>query len=226
MELLKESESFPRYKFQLFDRAVESPHTASVYVSSPEQRQLQSSEDVYGGRHHRDVRIATPHLRKASTKVQRAVNEEVQKRIRTCYPGQKKLKYQSSKEWAPNAAFVNCYNGPSENVGFHSDELGRLGPRAIIGSLSLGVEREFRVRRIVARDSTEDLDGSNSAMSDKGYHLSEPEREKRASDARADAQGQISIHLTHNSLLVMHANMQEVSNKLDLLLVNCGLGLY
>jgi hypothetical protein len=44
------------------------------------------------------------------------------------------------------------------------------------------------VRRVVHRDSAK-------------------EKEKYAS--RADTEGQISIHLPHNSLLVMHAEMQE-----------------
>ena len=200
VELLKESESFSRYRFQLFDRTVESPHTASLYVASPEERLQQSSDYVYGGRHRKDVRDLTPQMQKISTRVQHAVNEEVKTRIRTHYPGQKKLNFQSSKEWVPNAAFVNCYNGPAESVGYHSDELSYVGPRAIIGSLSLGVEREFRVRRIVARDARQSGDNDNEQV----------QRERRrASDARADEEGQISIHLPHNSLLVMHAEMQE-----------------
>jgi len=113
------------------------------------------------------------------------VNKEIQHRIKTRYPGGKKLRYQSPEPWTPNAAFVNCYNGPQESVGYHSDHLTYLGPRAVIGSLSLGVAREFRVRRIVPKDG-----GSN--LTD------DP-----------DAQGQISIHLPHNSLLIMHAEMQE-----------------
>ena len=51
----------------------------------------------------------------------------------------------------------------------------------MIGSLSLGVAREFRVRKIVPQVTA----------------------------AAADEQGQIAIHLPHNSLLVMHAEMQE-----------------
>ena len=127
-------------------------------------------------------------MRIVSAKVQPAVNEEIAKRIRHHYPDGKKLKYQSPHDWIPNAAFVNCYRGGSESVGYHCDQLTYLGPRAIIGSLSLGVAREFRVRKIVARDDEEPA-GSK--------------------DQRADAEGQISIHLPHNSLLVMHAEMQE-----------------
>lgn len=121
-------------------------------------------------------------MRAVSGTVQRAVNAEIANRIATRYPGGRKLRFQSPREWMPNAAFVNCYDGPAEGVGFHSDELTYLGPRAVIGSLSLGVEREFRVRRIVP------LDGDDEGDAD---------------------QGQIAIHLPHNSLLVMHAEMQE-----------------
>lgn len=125
-------------------------------------------------------------MRKISPKVQDAVNTEVATRIRT-YPNGEKLKYQSPDAWKPNAAFVNCYNGGSESVGYHSDQLTYLGPRAIIGSISLGVAREFRVRQIIPQEADS----------------------KEKSKEPSDAEGQIAIHLPHNSLLVMHAEMQE-----------------
>ncbi|ODM16348.1 hypothetical protein SI65_08348 [Aspergillus cristatus] len=195
-ELLHESPHFSRHKFQLFERTVQSPHSASVYVSTPEEYRQQTSEYTYGGTYRSNVRQITPHMRDVSVKVQDAVNEEIRRRIRDVYPGGEKLRYQSPKTWRPNAAFVNCYDGPAESVGFHSDELTYLGPRAVIGSLSLGVEREFRVRRVVADDDDGDDDSDTTAQ-------------KQKQNARADAQGQISIHLPHNSLLVMHAEMQE-----------------
>ena len=55
--------------------------------------------------------------------MQEAVNREVQQRIKTRYPGGKKLKYQSPHAWVPNSAFVNCYKGAQESVGWHSDQL-------------------------------------------------------------------------------------------------------
>jgi hypothetical protein len=130
-------------------------------------------------------------MRKVSPKVQEAVNSEIATRIKTQYPNGKKLKCQSPDPWRPNAAFVNCYNGGAESVGYHSDQLTYLGPRAVIGSISLGVAREFRVRRIVpqAQDDSEE--------------------KKKKTQEDADAAGQIAIHLPHNSLLVMHAEMQE-----------------
>ena len=127
-------------------------------------------------------------MRDVSSNVQHAVNNEIAIRIKYHYPDGKKLKYQSPHEWIPNAAFVNCYQGGSQSVGYHADQLTYLGPRAVIGSLSLGVAREFRVRKIVARDDEERADSKNQ---------------------RADAEGQIAIHLPHNSFLVMHAEMQE-----------------
>jgi hypothetical protein len=79
----------------------------------------------------------------------------------------------------------------------HSDQLTYLGPRPIIGSLSLGVTREFRVRRIVPQDDdSSPTPNSNSNPNNKN-------------NPNPDLAGQISLHLPHNSLLVMHADMQE-----------------
>ncbi|KAJ5091230.1 hypothetical protein NUU61_006100 [Penicillium alfredii] len=211
VELLEESQHFSRYEFQLFNRTVQSPHTACVYVSTLEEYRQQTSEYTYGGTYRSNVRQATTELRSVSRKVQQTVNAEIQKRICEVYPGGKKLKYQSPKEWRPNAAFVNCYDGPAESVGFHSDELTYLGPHPVIGSLSLGVEREFRVRRVVAQDEDDktDKDGKSILEQKDSPSKSRSREHHNASAARADAQGQISIHLPHNSLLVMHAEMQE-----------------
>lgn len=138
-------------------------------------------------------------MRIASARVQERVNEEIRHRIRSIYPDGKKLRFQSPREWVPNAAFVNCYNGPTESVGWHSDELTYLGPRAVIGSLSLGVEREFRVRRVVPTTINQDDEDDEAGV---GVGSG-------PGPAVGDTQGQISIHLPHNSLLVMHAEMQE-----------------
>ncbi|ORY12592.1 hypothetical protein BCR34DRAFT_624226 [Clohesyomyces aquaticus] len=183
LELLEESPSYQKLEFKLFEKVVKSPHTFCFYVDNWEEK----TEYIYDGRKVEDVRLTTPGMRKASRPVEEAVNQEIQRRVRDFYPSGKKLKNQSADRWTPNTAFVNCYDGPHESVGYHSDQLTYLGPRAVIGSLSLGVAREFRVRKIYAEDG-----------------------ELRKDDGSlADAQGQISIHLPHNSLLVMHAEMQE-----------------
>lgn len=186
-ELLKEAPSFERMTFKLFDNVVQSPHTACFYVHSHEEVQSQKTEYLYNGALLTDVRELTPHMRRVSPIVEKAVNVEIQKRIKDHYPNGEKLKHQSPHPWKPNAAFVNCYDGGAESVGYHSDQLTYLGPRAIIGSISLGVAREFRVRRVIPQE--------------------EDKKEKSKEDI--DAQGQIAIHLPHNSLLVMHAEMQE-----------------
>ena len=188
-ELLEEVPSYQKATFKLFEREVSSPHTMAFYVDTLEEARAQTTDYVYNGSRLKDVRRTLPEMRHVSALVREAVNLEIQRRIRDHYPEGKKLKYQSPNEWVPNASFVNCYDGPAENVGYHSDQLTYIGPRAIIGSLSLGVAREFRVRRIVPRDdSSRPTDGDLT---------------------RADAEGQIAIHLPHNSLLVMHAEMQE-----------------
>ncbi|KAL7818851.1 hypothetical protein V8C44DRAFT_347423 [Trichoderma aethiopicum] len=184
-ELLHEAESFEKITFKLFDNIVSSPHTSCLFLESYEEIQEQKHDYYYNGGMLNDVRKLTPTLAKVKPIVQETVNEQIQIRIKTRYPGGKKLRHQPSKPWVPNAAFVNCYAGAQQSVGWHSDHLTYLGPRAVIGSISLGVAREFRVRKILPRDA----------------------ETKRPDDL--DGEGQISIHLPHNSLLVMHAEMQE-----------------
>ncbi|KAK1476814.1 GRF zinc finger [Colletotrichum cuscutae] len=192
-ELMTEAKSFEKnVTFKLFDNVVASPHTSSFYVESYDEIQTQKTDYLYNGAKLSDIRRITPQLIKVKPKVAEAVNEEIQTRIKTRYPEGKKLRYQSPNPWAPNMAFVNCYDGPQENVGWHSDQLTYLGPRAVIGSVSLGVAREFRVRRIIPKDGGGENGNSTTTTAED-----------------ADAEGQISIHLPHNSLLIMHAEMQE-----------------
>ncbi|KAF4551488.1 Hypothetical protein D9617_13g099880 [Elsinoe fawcettii] len=186
-ELLEEAPTYWKGEFQLFDRTVVSPHTFCFYVTDEKAADEQRKDYYYQGAEVPDVRTLRPEMRKVRGPVEEAVNKEIQRRIRDFYPGGKKLRYQNPKPFDANCAFVNVYSGGAENVGYHADQLTYLGPRAVIGSLSLGVAREFRVRRIVPRDKDD----------------------KVADDAAADTQGQIAIHLPHNSLLVMHAEMQE-----------------
>ncbi|KAI9786543.1 MAG: hypothetical protein M1816_007867 [Peltula sp. TS41687] len=199
-ELLDEVPTFKSATFKLFDNYVQSPHTACFYVQSVDEQRRQKTEYLYNGAYLTDVRQITPYMRQVSSKVEAAVNREIVCRIRTHYPGGKKLKYQSPKEWIPNAAFVNCYAGGNESVGYHSDQLTYLGPRAVIGSLSLGVTREFRVRKVIPREEKDDADSAGDP------HKTPQDHEDHH---RADMEGQIAIHLPHNSLLVMHAEMQE-----------------
>ena len=189
-ELLAEVPSYESISFKIFDQVVKSPHTACFYVDSLSDLARQRSEYYYNGNDLGDIRQILPVMRQVSTLVRNAVNLEIATRIQDFYPEGKKLKYQSPQTWQPNAAFVNCYDGGAQHVGYHSDQLSYLGPRAVIGSLSLGVEREFRVRKIVPKD--DDDSRGDAAVS-----------------ASADVSGQIAIHLPHNSLLVMHAEMQE-----------------
>ncbi|KAK5998505.1 DNA oxidative demethylase ALKBH2 [Cladobotryum mycophilum] len=184
-ELLDEAKSFEKITFKLFDNIVSSPHTSSFYVETYDDVKTQQTDYFYNGGMLTDVRRITPMLTRVKPLVQGTVNEEIQHRIKTRYPGGRKLKHQSPKPWVPNAAFVNCYAGAQQSVGWHSDQLTYLGPRAVIGSISLGVAREFRVRKVLPKDADT----------------------RRPEDS--DEEGQVSIHLPHNSLLVMHAEMQE-----------------
>lgn len=194
-ELLPETKTFTSATFRLFERVVQSPHTASFYVNSLADAADQKASYLYNGSTLSDVREILPIMRKVSLLVEKAVNEEIIKRIKS-YPGGVKLKHQPHGPWKPNAAFVNCYDGAQQHVGYHTDQLTYLGPHPVIGSLSLGVQREFRIRRSVPPADLTGLDPDS------------PEA-KRLRDEVADLQGQISLPLPHNSLLIMHAEMQE-----------------
>ncbi|PVH94236.1 GRF zinc finger domain-containing protein [Periconia macrospinosa] len=187
-ELIADAHSYSSLEFKLFDKVVSSPHTFGFYVNSLAEAEKQKTEYIYDGRKVTDVRQSLPEMLKACPEVEDAVNREIQRRIKDFYPDGKKLKYQDPRPWKANTAFVNCYDGPKECVGYHADQLTYLGPRAVIGSLSLGVAREFRVRKVLPREN---------------------EQHRKEDGSVADAQGQISIHLPHNSLLIMHAEMQE-----------------
>ncbi len=164
-----------------FDKVVQSPHTVRLYVDSYDDVNDHNNAYTYNGGIVNNIAKTPEQMRKVSDLVATAVNNEIIRRMGEKQPNGQRLKFQSQEQWKPNASFVNCYTGGEEGVGWHSDHLTYLGPRAVIGSLSLGVAREFRVRKIVPQ-----VDPSS-----------------------ADEQGQIAIHLPHNSLLVMHAEMQE-----------------
>ncbi|RVX70852.1 hypothetical protein B0A52_06008 [Exophiala mesophila] len=218
-ELLAESTSYSSISFKIFDNVVKSPHTACFYVDNPIDRARQRTEYYYNGNDLLDVRETLPTTRQVSDLVRIAVNKEIETRIRDFYPDGKKLRFQTDKEWQPNAAFVNCYDGGAQHVGYHSDQLTYLGPRAVIGSLSLGVAREFRVRRIVPKDQSRDDDDDDenhpptaataTAATAADGDVDDVNVSQKSKTTAADLQGQISIHLPHNSLLVMHAEMQE-----------------
>ena len=59
----------------------------------------------------------------------------IQSHLRSTVPG-----------WTATAALVNAYAGAAQGVGYHSDALTYLGPRPTIATLSLGAQREFRIK--------------------------------------------------------------------------------
>lgn len=205
-ELLAEAPSFGKDTFQLFDQIVTSPHTMAFYVDNLEAIRDQQTSYIYNGTTVRDIRQTPPVMLEVSQRVKDTVNSEIQARINTHYGGQK-LKGMLAGAWEPNASFVNCYDGAKESVGYHADQLTYLGPRAVIGSLSLGVAREFRVRRVVPKPPPPPEPASPDPK--RPRRADSAADAKKQQDAHADAQGQIAIHLPHNSLLVMHADMQE-----------------
>lgn len=137
-------------------------------------------------------------MRKVLPLLETFVNEQILDRISNVYPGGQKLKHMLPPgKWHITSAFMNCYDGAKQSVGWHSDQLTYLGPRTVIASISLGVEREFRLRRVapVVVDTTVPFEPNSDA--------------EEGQEWKWQPEGQASIHLPHNSLLIMHAECQE-----------------
>ncbi|KAI0692404.1 hypothetical protein BC835DRAFT_1277780 [Cytidiella melzeri] len=191
--MLDHSENWQRKKWWLFDRVVESPHRTSFFVrrsTSSNQDMQEAAQFWYNGRPTAPPDYFLPAMEEACEHVERVVNAEMRKRAR--YPmewggepdsGEKPGSTLDSNDkiiWRANVAASNRYEGSSESVGSHSDQLTYLGPYPTIASLSLGTTRVFRLREVIPTD----------------------EKEKRS--ART-----YNIPLQHNSLTIMHASCQE-----------------
>lgn len=213
-ELIKEAESFPKkqdMRFNLFEnKQVYSRHTNGFFVRSDDNGRRDMKEWYEAGYLYNGiaaekgkVRRFTETMEIVTDLVEKAVQDVTRERWRKNATSiaaaantnelapfdimKGKKKFESPEPWTTNAAFVNCYDGGSENVGWHTDQLTYLGPMSTIASLSLGVGREFGVKKVSG--SGGDENGSGTADDGEG--------------------GVIKIWLPHNSLLIMEAGMQE-----------------
>ncbi|KAJ6256393.1 hypothetical protein Dda_8893 [Drechslerella dactyloides] len=212
-ECLAEVPAFGRYEFRLFDRNVSSPHTAAFYVADESMASHHTRQGgyLYNGTALATVRLFTPTMTSITPLVEKFVNDAVDERIATVYPDGKKLKHMlPAGKWRVTSAFMNCYDGAKQSVGWHSDQLTYLGPRPVIASLSLGVEREFRLRRVapVTLDPEAESSHDTSPPPDKETET-ETDPPDDSDDWKWQPEGQVSLHLPHNSLLIMHAECQE-----------------
>ncbi|KAF8475827.1 hypothetical protein BDZ91DRAFT_648608 [Kalaharituber pfeilii] len=132
---------------------------------------------TYSGQRTRQLRRFTPSMEDVTSMVEEKVNELIRARWAREHPnasalssastsaGDEKGKEQtlpleagrreneSPYPWSTNAAFVNCYAGGNEVVGWHADQLTYLGPMCTIASISLGVGREFGLKKESDPDS-------------------------------------------------------------------------
>lgn len=179
--LVKESESWRRRKFYLFGRQVSSPHTSAMYSKNKEL--LVSQKATYNGERISQIRQYTADMERAGEIVQTIVRQEIAKR--------KDLGLEFidlHRPWYCDVVLANCYADRTESVGYHADQLTHIGPGAVIASVSLGTTREFR---LVPKKK----DSSNIRDESMGPN----EKEKHP----------VSVHLPHNSLIIMHAGCQE-----------------
>ncbi|KAF9001903.1 hypothetical protein BDQ17DRAFT_1203546, partial [Cyathus striatus] len=182
--MIDAAKKWQRNKWWLFDRVVESPHKTSFFVRNSDgfgegENWHQAAQYWYNGRKTEAPAVFFPEMEEACQIVEGIVNRELKFRSRYV------LEWGGGSDddthnWKANVAASNCYEGASEGVGFHSDQLTYLGPYPTIASLSLGTRRTFSLREVIPVN----------------------DREMRQAQT-------YNIPLSHNSLTIMHAACQE-----------------
>lgn len=138
LDMLRESQTWSQGYFKLFDRTVTSPHVAGFYLRS--EREIEEHRAyVYNGQSLGSIKPFTRFMNEAHQIVEEQTRAWLRKRERRSSVG-------VSPSWTANVAFSNLYDGRDSAVGYHSDQLTYLGPLPTIASLSLGCEREFRLK--------------------------------------------------------------------------------
>jgi alkylated DNA repair dioxygenase AlkB len=162
--LLEDSQTWTQNQFYMFERQVASHHTTAFYTDN---ETILREGATYNGNLYTNMHPLNEVMIQSRDIIQDIVNDEIKQRglAKFQYPGR----------WTCDVVLTNRYSGPTESVGYHSDQLTHLGPDCVIASVSLGVTREFRLKN--------KHDSSTSTF---------------------------SIHLPHNSLIVMHAGCQEL----------------
>ncbi|KAI9100973.1 hypothetical protein DFS34DRAFT_578036 [Phlyctochytrium arcticum] len=200
--MVDEAQSWRVRKFVLFDREVESPHTTSLYTNTPTLTLNQANDSApsdeqpdmdkgsppkvdfyYSGKKTTDVRPIFPDLARARDLVTEHINRRFEERASQL--GIHRHPDEIVGRWEPNIVLGNCYKGADAGVGAHNDRMTYTGPRATIGSLTLGAERAFRVRGIPRPPSSDKEDQEDRRLQT------------------------FNIFLPHNSLLIMFPPMQE-----------------
>ncbi|KAF9965139.1 hypothetical protein BGZ70_005346 [Mortierella alpina] len=154
--MLKDSETWNRNRWWLFERMVESPHKTSYFVDQDVEDEV--GQWTYNGKKQDAPKKFLPEMNEAKLVVRRIVNELRKSRTiarveytqlmdddsfeRVRHP------YEEQGDWNCNVAAVNHYAHSKESVGWHADKLTYLGPRPTIGSLTLGATRFFRIRKV------------------------------------------------------------------------------
>ena len=176
LELVEEAQGFVKkgskdVRFVLWGKEVWSKHTAALYVRGKEGDEGKGGEgDVlytYSGMKEQKKRVFTERMESVTELVEEKVREVITERWKSEIEarfGDKsstvstessssiplemgRKTYESPQPWKTNAAIVNCYDGGAESVGWHADQVTYLGPMTTIASVSLGVGREFGLRR-------------------------------------------------------------------------------
>lgn len=142
-QLLSDKEGYTSHEFTLFGNKCTSNHTSKKFSSDPYI--LDGKASIQYNNRRGKVQEYSDTLKVVQLLIEDVVNETIGKF--------EPLPYQiRSPNWKGDVVLVNKYE-KEEFLLWHSDRLTSIGPQAIVGSLSLGCVREFRIRRSYPSDS-------------------------------------------------------------------------
>lgn len=145
-KMLSEASNWEQGYFKLFDRTVTSPHVAGFYLQT-DREIAEHSKYVYNGQEIKSIRTFTSEMSEAHTIIEQRTRQWLD-------TFQRNSPQHVDNDWRANVAFANLYDGRDSAVGYHSDQLTYLGPLPTIASLSLGCEREFRLKSVSGSSRT------------------------------------------------------------------------
>ncbi|KNC86238.1 hypothetical protein SARC_01613 [Sphaeroforma arctica JP610] len=144
-----DSITWTRHTRVVFNRTVESPRVTNLYRLSVLGEANACTTIAHAELHLYNKQPITDMEREK--KIQRLLNTAaaiVGQKVDALQRTRRPPDVEPLPPWKPTLVIINVYRNGQDATGRHSDTLNVLGPRALIGSVSLGAERLFTLDKV------------------------------------------------------------------------------
>ncbi|KAH3672331.1 hypothetical protein WICMUC_004302 [Wickerhamomyces mucosus] len=132
--IINDKDGFSSQEFHLFGNKCKSNHCNKLYASK-------NYDGVYyNGKKSKYKSNFNDDLKIVQVLIEDFVNKLIAERPR--------LPFQHITKWKGDIALCNRYDTKANDLDWHSDRMTYIGPHCTIASLSLGANREFRIRKM------------------------------------------------------------------------------